>query len=387
MGHELKSHHNKSTQEYNHIIEIDGYQVTITSACQYQSIEHNWTTLEHNNPSSYFLSWHWISTWIQTYSPNLIAVTARYGGNLVAMGLFSESIAIRHKIIHSRQLRLNQTGKESEDQIWIEYNDFISDPNHQEQATNACLKALYKSPIEWDEIVISMIREERAKQISDALIRTTTDALQPSYLTNLNALHLTKKTYLDSLSKNTRYQINRSVRLYENKYGPINIHLAENKKQAIAYFREAGEYHLMRWKDSGYNNSDFTNFHENLIDKVFSENEVHIFKLKAGTRVLGILYFHIMNKTVFFYLQALQYENDNKLKPGLVAHSLITQYYVDLGMSTYDYMGGESRYKVQMSSDISNLVTLNLKRPRLKLYMEDFARLIKTKLLSKWVRG
>jgi CelD/BcsL family acetyltransferase involved in cellulose biosynthesis len=125
----------------------------------------------------------------------------------------------------------------------------------------------------------------------------------------------------------------------------------------------------MRWKDSGYNNSDFTNFHENLIDKVFSENEVHIFKLKAGTRVLGILYFHIMNKTVFFYLQALQYENDNKLKPGLVAHSLITQYYVDLGMSTYDYMGGESRYKVQMSSDISNLVTLNLKRPRLKLYM------------------
>tara|TARA_B110000971_G_scaffold219515_1_gene260820 strand:+ start:18 stop:1169 length:1152 start_codon:yes stop_codon:yes gene_type:complete len=383
----LKSNHNKSTQKYNHIITIDGYQVTITNACQYQSIEDNWTSLEHNNPSSYFLSWHWISTWIKTYSPNLIAVTASYGGNLVAMGLFSESISIRHKIIHSRQLRLHQTGKASEDQIWIEYNDFISDPNHQEQATNACLKALHKSPFEWDEIVISMIKEERAKQISDALIKTTIDALQPSYLTNLTALQPTKNAYLDSLSKNTRHQINRSIRLYESKYGSISIHLAENKKQAIAYFREAGKYHLMRWKDSGYKNPDFTNFHENLIDNVFFENEVHIFKLKAGNRVLGILYFHIMNKRVFFYLQGLQYESDNKLKPGLVAHCLITQHYVDLGMITYDYMGGESRYKGQMSSDISNLVTVSLKRPRLKLYIEDFARLIKTKLLSRWTRG
>jgi CelD/BcsL family acetyltransferase involved in cellulose biosynthesis len=143
----------------------------------------------------------------------------------------------------------------------------------------------------------------------------------------------------------------------------------------------------MRWEDSGYKNPDFTNFHENLIDNVFFENEVHIFKLKAGNRVLGILYFHIMNKRVFFYLQGLQYESDNKLKPGLVAHCLITQHYADLGMSTYDYMGGESRYKGQMSSDISNLVTVSLKRPRLKLYIEDFSRQIKKKLLSRWTRG
>jgi CelD/BcsL family acetyltransferase involved in cellulose biosynthesis len=383
----LKSHHNKSIREYDQTIEIDGYQIKINSCCQYQTIKDNWTRLEDNNQSCYFLSWHWISTWIQTYSPNLIVVTASYGGELVAMGLLSESIAIRHKVIHSRQLRLHQTGKESEDQIWVEYNDFISDPEHKKQATNACLKALHSSRFEWDEIVISMIREERAKQISDSFTSATTDVAQPSYLTNLDALQLTKKPYLDSLSKNTRYQINRSVRLYENKYGPISIHLAENKKQAIAYFREAGKYHLMRWSDSGYKNPDFTHFHENLIDNVFSENEVHIFKLKTGNKVLGILYFHILNKTAFFYLQALQYENDNKFKPGLVAHSLITQYYADLGMSIYDYMGGESRYKDQMSSDISNLVTLNLRRPRLKLYIEDLARLIKTKLLSRWPRG
>jgi CelD/BcsL family acetyltransferase involved in cellulose biosynthesis len=387
IGHELKTHHNKSIRDYDQVIEIDGYQIKVNGACQYQTIKDNWTTLEYNNQSSYFLSWHWISTWIQTYSPDLIVVTASYGDEVVAMGLFSESIAIRHKVIHSRQLRLHQTGKESEDQIWIEYNDFISNPEHTQKATNACLKALHNSCFEWDEIVISMIRSERAKQISDAFIRSATAAQQPSYLTDLNALRLTKKPYLDSLSKNTRYQINRSVRLYESKYGPIHIHLAENKKQALAYFKEAGKYHQMRWQDSGYKNSDFTRFHENLIDNAFSENEVHIFKLKAGTQVLGILYFHIMDKTVYFYLQALQYESDNKLKPGLVAHSLITQYYADLYMNIYDYMGGESRYKDQMSSDITNLVTLNLKRPRLKLYIEDLARLMKTKLLSRWTRG
>jgi hypothetical protein len=50
-------------------------------------------------------------------------------------------------------------------------------------------------------------------------------------------------------------------------------------------------------------------------------------------------------------------------------------------------MGGESRYKDQMASDITNLVTLNLKRPRFKLYIEDLARLMKMKLLSRWTRG
>jgi CelD/BcsL family acetyltransferase involved in cellulose biosynthesis len=360
---------------------IDEYRVDICAKIEPKNIEKQWRELESRNQVPFFLSWQWVSTWIETYQPQLVSVSAFHQDKIVCLGLFTQSIESRNGFVRSQQLRLLQTGKAAEDQIWVEYNDFIGDKQHLTAAVNTCLKALIKSPLFKDEIVASMITESRANDISSQFSLAKVSMITPCYLTNLDTVG---GNYLASLSSNTRQQIRRSIRLYEKTYGELAIDTAHNYQQAIEYFHQAGQYHVKRWDDSGFKNNNFVRFHENLIKNAFSEGAVQLLKLSAGDEVIAILYYHISNKRVHFYLQGIQYHQDKKLKPGLVAHTLATNYFLKQGMKSYDYMGGYSRYKTQLSKPSGNLVRLTVQRPGSRFKLEDIARKIKTRIIQSF---
>ena len=183
-------------------------------------------------------------------------------------------------------------------------------------------------------------------------------------------------TYLESLRANTRYQIRRSKALYEERYGPLNIKIASNREEAIQFFREAGPLHIARWEDSGFKNTQFLQFHENLIRECY-EAQIDCIELRAGKKTIAIMYYHIVDKNVYFYLHGLHYDLDPKLKPGLVAHSLATQHYLDNGMDRYDYMGGYSQYKLQLAEQVEDLVTVCIQRSKLKFSIENLGRNIR----------
>ncbi len=155
--------------ESGKIYDLNGYKIEVSSTTSIESIKNHWKILENNNTVPFFLTWNWISTWIKTYSPKLITVSASFNNHIVAIGLFTESKEVRHNIIWSNQLRLHQTGNQAMDQIWIEYNDFICEKEHQLTAVNTCLEVLNSSDFRWDEIVISMMPEKRANKVADAL--------------------------------------------------------------------------------------------------------------------------------------------------------------------------------------------------------------------------
>ncbi len=100
-------------------------------------------------------------------------------------------------------------------------------------------------------------------------------------------------------------------------------------------------------------------------------------KVTSGESTIAILYFYLVGKDVYFYLQGINYESDQKLKPGLVAHALATQHYLDRGMHKYDYMGGYSQYKCQLSNPAEDLVTLCIQKPSGIFWLENICRKIK----------
>jgi hypothetical protein len=100
-------------------------------------------------------------------------------------------------------------------------------------------------------------------------------------------------------------------------------------------------------------------------------------KITTGDTTIAILYFHIVGRDVYFYLQGINYEANKKLKPGLVSHALATQYYLDKGMRKYDYMGGYSQYKCQLSNSADDFVTLCIQRPSLIFSIEKIGRKLK----------
>ena len=360
----------------DHSIDASPYQVKITDDINITQLKEDWLSIEHHENLPFFLTWDWIECWLTSYEPRILLVQAKIEESVVSLGLFTLSTEYRHKIVESRQLRLNQVGDPLQDQIWMEYNDFIADSDHKSNAVNACLKALF-SLTNWDEIVLSMMAQPRAKEIQKAIPGAYLTTANPSYRVDLEKLNQQTIPYLQILSANTRYQVNRSTRIYEKQYGKISMHHASAVEQAIDLFHEAGIFHIHRWDDSGYNNPQFIRFHENLIRATFDKGLVQLIKIKAGNTTIAILYFHIANKNVYFYLHGLHYDGNSKLKPGLVAHALTTQYFMDQNMYLYDYMGGYSQYKVQLGERANDLVSVLIQKPRLLFGLEHLGRLLK----------
>ena len=358
---------------------IGRFKVQATQDYTIIELEKMWLGIQQQTDPPFFLSWAWISCWVKTYHPAIIVVTASVDSTLVSIGLFTESIEYRHGFISSKQLRLHQTGDLKMDQIWMEYNDFLCLSEFKADAVNASLQALGEIKT-WDEIIISMMQENRARQLYIPKSCISTDLVTPGFSVDLSELATSGKPYIESLSPNTRYQIRKSIRLYEQTYGELVLQHATTTAEALELFHEAGNFHIQRWQDSGYLNQDFLNFHENLIRNGFDQGQIHLIKAKAGNETIAILYFHLINQSVYFYLHGLRYEPNRKLKPGLVAHALATQFYLDEGMKTYDYMGGFSQYKKQLSRPSGNMCTVCIQRPRIRFRVENLARTIKKKL-------
>lgn len=363
-------------------ISIDKFDIAISREYDEASLRQQWLSIQKGQKPPFFLTWSWISCWLDTYKPEIIVVTAGYRGETVAIGLFTHSIQVRHHLISSSQYRLHQMGDQLLDQIWMEYNDFICVEQYRVDAVNACIKALEQSDSSWDEIILSMITDSRAKDIKKNISDCRVLMSNRCYSKDLVSVRDNQQDYIESLSPNTRYQIRRSIRLYQSLHGELGLSLAHSREEALAYFHEAGKFHRLRWRDSGYNNERFVSFHENLIINSFAEGSVHLMKITSGDTTLAILYFHLVDDDVYFYLQGINYEDDKKLKPGMVAHAMASQYYLDAGMKKYDYMGGYSQYKCQLSSPADELVTLCIQKPALKFYLENLGRSMKNMLES-----
>ncbi|MBV1921000.1 MAG: GNAT family N-acetyltransferase, partial [Pseudomonadales bacterium] len=67
----------------------------------------------------------------------------------------------------------------------------------------------------------------------------------------------------------------------------------------------------------------------------------------------------------------------NKLKPGLVFHSLCINHALSSGKNAYDFLGGEAQYKQSLANTTEDLAMVALQKPTLKLYAEQKGRYIK----------
>ena len=358
---------------------INNYTISISSEYDFNVLKEHWLNIQNNEEQPFFLTWSWISAWITTYNPEFFVVTASLGDHPVAIGLFTKSIQKRKGFISSRQIRLHQMGEPLKDQIWMEYNDFICLSEHRKQAVDDCLSEL-NSDDQWDEIVLSMMSAHRAEAVLAKNKNATVDRYRPCYAVNLLDLRANKIDYMKSLTANTRYQIKRSLRIYNEHFGSVLLEVATTQQVAVDYFHLAAPFHISRWVDSGYLNPQFIKFHENLIIQSFDQGSIELLKISAGGQIIAIMYYQIENKTVYFYLHGLNYDGNKKLKPGLVAHALATQYFIDKGMENYDYMGGYSQYKEQLAKISEELATVVIQRPRSRFRVESAMKNLKQRI-------
>ena len=341
-------------------------------------LQAEWEDLESRSAPTVFLSWQWLGHWLEVYQPEVRVLKVTENGRLIGLGMIVVSSERRHGVLRSRCLRLHQTGSRVLDQIWIEYNGFLAEHGRDRDVSAACLDYLVADKEEWDEFVVGAIDADEADFYAE-----TTGLFKhvrweaPCYGVDLDQLRRNGKHYLDTLSRNTRYQINRAHRLYEER-GPVALVRPDSVEEALAVFDSIGPRHLERWgsgpDQSGYANPDFVRFHRSLIRSQWPEGGVDLVSLRAGDDVIASFYNLLHNQVVYFYLGGMMTETDNKLKPGLLGHSLCIEDYRQHGFHYYDFMGGEERYKSNLGERHRHLVQVALQRPRFKLKLEQALR-------------
>ncbi|EED33941.1 conserved hypothetical protein [gamma proteobacterium NOR5-3] len=359
--------------------DMDGYQVSIHPAALSSELETDWRALQTRVNPHVFLDWLWISTWLESYAPDARVLRIKQAGELKAVGVFGLTSESRHGLLQSTVALLHQTGVHHKDQIWIEYNGLLATEGHEDSALAAAIKVLQQH---CEEIRLSMLPKQLAIGLNEHLTHTHSEYEVQGFKTCLATLKNTQTSVIESLSANTRHQLRRSLRRYEQAYGPHQLTAATSADEALVFFEDAGPWHKSRWPDSGFSNPAFLKFHKILIKRGFDHGTVQLFRLSFGERLVGVFYFLISGRQVYFYLQGVRREADGKLKPGLTGHWLLMQHFLEQDMDVYDFMGGESQYKQQLSNVQNSFVTMRVHNGALKFRVEDRLRQLKHRLLG-----
>jgi CelD/BcsL family acetyltransferase involved in cellulose biosynthesis len=336
---------------------IEGLSYQLSPLSDLGEFESAWTDLELRADCPFFLSWNWIGTWLRV-TPNLIplALVVRDGSMIVGLAVFHPARQ-RRRMARSRGLFLHQTGDEYTDIITIEYNNILCDRDYSGRIFQGVIPFLKQAklpgaPFEsWDELHAAMVTPEVATIARAANLMILELSHKRSWYVDLDAIRQSGRTFLQTLSSNTRYQVRRALKLY-SKSGLVSAVPAQSLSEALAYFEEMKPLHQKYWNErgmpGGFSNAYFEAFHLALIRDGFPRGFIEVVKVAAGTKIIGVVYNFLYRGRVYAYQTGLAYENDPKIKPGLVSHSLCIEQHLAAGASVYDFMGGDSQYKASL---------------------------------------
>ena len=349
-----------------------------------------WTALEAKSDASIFQSWSWIKSWLEAL-PDAIEIyrlTIWNGEELVGIGLFGKSTQTRHKLIRSRVLWLSESGTPALDTLTIEHNNLLVARGWESRAWPAAIDELMKHKQAWDEIRISGITNAVSRtsieQYAQAMaLIPQTEFSKPYFWVDLEGMRPNREEYLHALSRNTRQQIRRAMKLYAEK-GPLEISLAGSPEEALSYLDQLKQLHQAYWNRKGHPgafSTEFSNrFHRNLVTHGFANNQIQLARITAGEDTIGILYNFTHQNHVSNYQAGLVYGEDPKLKPGLVCHTLAIEMNIMLGNKSYDFLMGDSQYKRSLSTQEGMMYWLTLRQQKVRFQIESAAKQARYKL-------
>ena len=351
--------------------------VTMERVGDRNALAQAWNALEQDADASFFLSWGWLECWLNHLPSSLqpLLLRIRDDGRTIGLGLLIERAQRRRGFVYSRRLLLHESGDPGLDRIFIEHNGFLATRGFESQVTSAALAFLEKQG-RWDEIVLGGICPASLELRTAGVLQPVARPIDAPFV-NLDSVRRSGGSYLESLGKNTRYAIRRSLKLYGAR-GCVRLRQATTTQEALSFFECMARLHQRYWTGRGesgvFAEPSFRRFHASLIASRFAADEVQLLHATAGDSTIGYLYNFRKNGRVYQYQSGLSYEASPHLKPGLVSHCLAVQAAIDCGDEVYDFLTGEDRYKRNLANDAQRLVWLTLRRDLWRFLLEDLLR-------------
>jgi hypothetical protein len=340
------------------------------------------------SPSSFFTSVHWLDACMRSWPATLDWRLARIGGpadDAVVAALLGRSTVRRHGVIRSRVLALNESVQRALDEAHVEMNGFFGAASTDFESALGTLVASIDGCDDWDELRLSGLLPDAAAAARRIAARhglfVHLFSRKGTYWIDLEQIRREHDgDFLAAVSANTRQQLRRARRALERERGAVRLERAASSAQALDWLTAVAPLHRLRWSGlagmpyGGFDNPHFVGFHTTLIESAFEADAIHLWRACSGDTPFAYLYNLHADRRASFYLCGIDYTIGDRFKPGLLAHALAVQAYLDAGASCYDFMAGDSRYKSSLATHESEQVWLVLQRPRVQLRIERFGR-------------
>ena len=337
-----------------------------------------WIDLLGAAPASAFLSPTWMATWLDHFGSDVDAfgVAWEVDGAIVGAVVLGTGQGRFGPFRVSRAF-LNASGRGA----IPEHNEVLALPQHRSAVLDdlvSILRALSR-----DEVALIGASDHLFREVQSRWPVVGWNGYRSnSPYVDLEKVRAGGDGVLPFLSSNTRAQIRRSVRLYQDRFGPARLEV-EDGPNLLEAFAALVSMHEEVWLARGAGGAfgiELRAFHEDLLKRVFTARrglEAQIVTLRFGAVAVGRLYHLIFGGRVFFYQSGFNYHEDRRLKPGLVTHLYSIESCLDRGLSEYDFLGGEPssvRYKSSLSTDSRHLWWAQLPAPSVKMKVLQFLR-------------
>lgn len=337
-----------------------------------------WRDLEVRSDAPFFLSWDWIGSWIMESATKPHVLIGRVDGRIVLLGALVQSA--RHSTLPFlvNGLRLHTLGDHGHDVITIEYNGFLVDSAWGDAAEDAAIRFLMQGAQvqgrRLDELHLRSVTRSYEAVSLELGLRHKIVSSKPSYRIDLDTIRETGKPYLDTLSANSRQQIRRSMRLYEQR-GKLVATRARDVPEALEFLAGLKSLHQPYWASRGkpgaFSYPFFEDFQRRLIGTGMLRGTVELVRIACDDVAIGYLYNFVHRGQAYAYQSGFLFDDDPRLKPGLVSHCLCIEMHRRDGTRIYDFMAGEARYKASLGKPGPDMVYALLQRPTLSVRIEN----------------
>lgn len=362
------------------------WQVQLAEFANTSEVKELWTSLESRAEPSFFQSWGWIHAWLKTFPERagLMFLQVRFEGRVVGLSLLGRNVVQAGRFFTSRALLVSEAGDPDHDALTVEHSGILMESGLEAQILERALAHLRGIGWPWDELFISGVEQSQAgtyKAAAKAVgLVPEVRVEHPYFYVDLAQLRTLDAVYLDTLSRNTRYQIRRSMRRYAER-GALSLRAATSVDDAQDMLAALQRVHQTCWNARGepgaFATPRIVEFHQQLIETCLPRGQVELLEAKAGDTPIGYLYNFVLDGVVSNYQTGFVYEDDAHLKPGLVSHTLAVERALSRGARVYDFLMGDQRYKRSMARHEATMQWLVLRNQSVRTN-------VRSRLRSVW---
>ncbi|HET7501860.1 MAG TPA: GNAT family N-acetyltransferase, partial [Kofleriaceae bacterium] len=302
-------------------------------------------------------------------------------GELVAIIPLCRRTVMFRRVLPIRRLELLATGEDQDEEICSDYTGAIVAAGHEDEVAQELEKLLASGRLGgFDQLLMPRMHGDDpfpgalAGALRQAGLQAAIDEDGASLYVPLPASF---EAYRQSLDRNNRYVVTRSLRELEKWAGPAGYTrvMARTPAQLAEGRAILHALHGERWSATGqrgaFASERFTRFHDEVMTALLGgvDGQLELQWLVVAGRPVVVLYNIVYQRKVYFYQSGRTLDVPKAVKLGLAAHALALGAAIDDGHVEYDFLAGASQYKRQLAVARHAMVTLSAAAPSVRARM------------------